>query len=332
MTGPAFPVCRKNRKEEPVAGAFAIAVLSDGALYSFFMAEPQDFPVRQPAVAGAFYPAGAQQCRAVAQSLVKLPPWQSTASSSIGGIVPHAGWICSGAIAGEVIGSLAQVIQPDVVVVFGAVHTPIELSLAALTGFAVWAMPGGQCQIDAQTTSALAEKPELFVIDDRFHRRDHAVEVEVPLIQAVWPDARLLPVEVPLVDSAVEIGRETARALMNQGLGAVFLASSDLTHYGPSYRFVPAGVGMEALNWAKHNDRRLLEVVQNFNIAAVVPEVRQQMNACGGGAIAAMLSACKEAGCRSVRVLQHTNSYETLARVAPQPPVDAVGYAGVLVS
>ena len=63
-----------------------------------------------------------------------------------------------------------------------------------------------------------------------------------------------------------------------------------------------------------------------------MPEVRERANACGGGAIAAMLAACKEAGAASARVLRHTNSYETLAQVAPQPPVDAVGYAAVIVT
>ena len=79
------------------------------------------------------------------------------------------------------------------------------------------------------------------------------------------------------------------------GLSPVFLASSDLTHYGPSYRFAPVGTGEAALSWAKDNDRRLLRLVENLEIAQVVPEVRDHLNACGGGAIAAMLAACREA-------------------------------------
>jgi len=62
---------------------------------------------------------------------------------------------------------------------------------------------GGKLSVDA---------PGLFAVDDRFHDREHAVEVELPLIQQVWPGAAVLPVEVPLVDEAVEIGSRTARA------------------------------------------------------------------------------------------------------------------------
>ena len=142
---------------------------------------------------------------------------------------------------------------------------------------------------------------------------------------------RVLPVEVPVTDDAAEIGRRAARQAEAAGLNAVFLASSDLTHYGPSYGFAPAGVGPQGLAWAKDNDRRLLDLVTAMQIERVVPEVRENLNACGGGAIAAMLAACREAGASEARLLRHQNSFETLAEVHPQPPVDAVGYAGVVV-
>jgi AmmeMemoRadiSam system protein B len=112
---------------------------------------------------------------------------------------------------------------------------------------------------------------------------------------------------------------------------AVFLASSDLTHYGPAYGFAPAGVGPQGLAWAKDNDRHLLDLVAAYWVERIVPEVRSRANACGGGAIAAMLSAAREFGATTAEVLRHTNSFETLAGVAPQRASDAVGYAAVVV-
>ena len=249
----------------------------------------------------------------------------------MGGVVPHAGWICSGAIAGEVIGTLAKGTSPDLVVVFGAVHTPIDLRFAALDSHATWQLPGDECHVARGLAESLERDNSAFATDDRLHVHEHAVEVEMPLIRAAWPDAELLPVEVPAIDNAAEIGQRTAQLVLDKGHKAVFLASSDLTHYGPSYRFTPAGVGIAALNWAKENDRRLLGMIERFEIERIVPEVRSQYNACGAGAIAAMMAACKIAGAGSARVLRHANSYETLAQVAPQPPVDAVGYAAVVV-
>jgi AmmeMemoRadiSam system protein B len=177
----------------------------------------------------------------------------------------------------------------------------------------------------------LADAKELFAADDRLHRNEHAVEVELPLIRSAWPNARLLPIETPPRELAVEIGRRVAQACEREKLRTIFLASSDLTHYGPDYRFIPAGVGQQALAWAKDNDRRLLRIVEEMRPEDVVAETSAYHNACGGGAIAAMLAACRHFGASAATVLTHASSYETLAAVAPQPAVNAVGYASAVV-
>jgi AmmeMemoRadiSam system protein B len=172
----------------------------------------------------------------------------------------------------------------------------------------------------------------LFGVDDRFHEREHAVEVELPLIQQAWPNALLLPVEVPLVDQAVQIGISTARQVTAAGVDAVYLASSDLTHYGPAYGFAPAGVGPEALAWALDNDRKLLDCVAAMSAERVVQDVRAHLNACGGGAIAATLAAARERGIVEASVLRHSNSFQVLKEAGiPQRPDNAVGYAAVVI-
>src|SRR6185312_3200538 len=185
-----------------------------------------------------------------------------------------------------------------------------DFPVAALESHRQWVTPSGSSSIARDLAETLERSSDLFATEDRLHVREHAVEVELPLIRAVWPAAEVLPVEVPVIDRAADIGRETARRVLDKGRRAVFLASSDLTHYGPSYRFAPAGIGANGLGWAKQNDRRLLELVQRLEIDQIVPEVRGHLNACGGGAIAAMLAACKEAGATAARVLRHANSYE----------------------
>jgi MEMO1 family protein len=79
------------------------------------------------------------------------------------------------------------------------------------------------------------------------------------------------------------------------------------------------------------NDRRMLDVICGLSPERVVPEATQNLNACGAGAIAAMLAACQAGGANRAYVLKHTNSFETLAPVAPQSPNNAVGYAAVMV-
>ena len=290
--------------------------------------------VREPAVAGMFYPADARECRDLAAEYVReRGGTHLEVGDAWGAIVPHAGWICSGAIAGEAIAALARRMpKPDTVVVFGAVHTPLPIDVAALGSHEWWREPAGDSQVAHDVARRLSEVGAgLFAVDDRFHESEHAVEVELPLIQLAWPDARVLPIEVPLIDEAEQVGRRVATELEASGLSAVFLASSDLTHYGPAYRFAPAGVGTSGLAWAKDNDRRVLELVTDMRVDRIVPNVRAHSNACGGGAVAAMLAACRERGATRGQVLRHASSFETLADVAPQRPDNAVGYAGVIV-
>jgi AmmeMemoRadiSam system protein B len=246
-------------------------------------------------------------------------------------VVPHGGCICSGAIAAQTIATLAQAMpKPDVVVVFGAIHTPVRIDFAALDSHAAWAIPGGSLAVAGELGSGLiGATGRLFRVEDRLHEHEHAVEVELPLVRYAWPDAEVLPVEVPPVERAVEIGRAVARSIEVAGRRAVYLASSDLTHYGPAYRFVPGGVGLQGLAWAKENDRRLLDLVTTADAAGVVAEAQRRLNACGPGAIAAMLAACDAT---TGTVLRHASSYETLAEVRRQPPTDAVGYAAVVVA
>jgi len=298
---------------------------------------------RRPAVAGRFYPADEAQCTSAAKQFVRANLSTALNGNWRGAIVPHAGWMFSGAIAGEAIGTLkaardaAKRADPQVVVVFGAVHTPIRLDRAAMDAHQSWSVPGGSSGVFAELTERLeADESQMFGVDARFHEREHAVEVELPLIQRAWPDALLMPIEVPLIDEAAAIGRRVARLIDVMNVDAVYLASSDLTHYGPDFRFVPAGVGDAALQWAKDNDRRLLDVVSAMAVESVVPEVRDRANACGGGAIAAMLAACQEqnvsGAAGDVTILRHQTSDEVLQRVAPNERSDnAVGYAAVVV-
>jgi MEMO1 family protein len=296
------------------------------------LAGPSEQSVRPPAVAGLFYPDDARECAKGARSFVQATGTTLEGVSRLyGAVVPHAGWICSGAIAGQAIGALSRMAAADLVVVFGAVHTPMAIDYAALDIHGRWQVPGQITDLATAAMQRLTQDSDLIRIDPRLHVNEHAVEVELPLLQAAWPSAKLLPIEVPLIDRAVEIGQKTAQQVLVAYENVVFLASSDLTHYGPSYGFAPAGVGATGLDWAMDNDRRLLELLTDMSVERIVPQVRTHRNACGGGAIAAMLAACQVAGARRGYVLRHANSAETLASIVPQPTNDAVGYAAVVI-
>lgn len=289
---------------------------------------------RSPAVAGQFYPQSPERCRLEARQClgVTAPTAEMSAalsaSPAIGGIVPHAGWICSGAVAAEVIRQvLAE--PPETLVIFGAVHRR-GVPPAAVDNTGTWETPLGPIQVDQELADAVVSASPHFSADASSHRLEHSIEVQVPFVRELAPETMLLPVMVPPSEHAAGIGRTVAETARRLHRNVRFLGSTDLTHYGPRYGFTPQGSGPAGLAWAKEeNDRRMIDLVLNLAADRVVDEARARHNACGSGAIAATIAASVFAGARRGRLLRHTTSSEMLAdRLGAME--DAVGYAGIV--
>jgi len=248
------------------------------------------------------------------------------------GIVPHAGWSCSGAVAARVFDEIARRQTPDAVVVFGAIHVP-HGSRAAIFDQGAWETPLGLEKIDERLAGRLQGCTGLLDADPHAHDREHSIEVEVPFLQNLLPDSPIVPIMVPVNEQAAPLGAAVGQTCRNYGADVVFIASTDLTHYGPDYDFTPQGVGAAALEWARTvNDRRYIELILALNENEAVPEALLNRNACGGGAVAATLAAAKACGARRAVLLEHLTSHEVLSELGhPEPPRSAVGYAGILI-
>lgn len=294
--------------------------------------------IREPAVAGRFYSSERGDCEAELRDCLataeKPPMWGEPHAPDrpiIGGIVPHAGWVCSGAVAARVFKAIAEQRQPASVVVFGAVHVR-HGPQASLFDKGAWETPLGLAEVDARLANRLCSQTGLMTVDPHAHDGEHSIEVEVPFIQQLLPHATIVPIMVPANKNAVMLGTTIGRTCKSYGADVVFIASTDLTHYGPRYGFVPQGVGGPALTWARDvNDRRMIEMIRQMNDAAVVDEARANQNACGAGAVAATLAACKAYGAGRATLLEHTTSFEVLRDRFPEPATDAVGYAGMVI-
>ncbi len=293
--------------------------------------------VRQSLVAGQFYPGSAGDCRAEikacladAASFAASRQKAQVFDALLGGIVPHAGWMCSGAVAAAVFQALAADASIETYVLFGAVHRLLS-PLGSVYATGTWRTPLGEITIDQSLAEAVLKDSSLLIDEPDAHNLEHSIEVQVPFIQHLAPSAKILPIMVPPVASAHEVGRAVAEQADRIGRKVVFVGSSDLTHYGPRYRFTPQGSGAAALQWAKEvNDRRLIEKMLHLNADQVVGEAMTHHNACGSGAIAAALAACVRMGANRAELLCHTTSYEVLAeRLGPS--TDAVGYAGIII-
>jgi hypothetical protein len=287
--------------------------------------------IREPVVAGAFYPGTpdecAQQLDGCLSAAAENAP-EAGAERVVGGIVPHAGWMFSGRVAARALASIAAQRRPSVAVVFGAMHR-VRGRQAALFASGAWESPLGRMIVDRRLAERVLGHTNLIVSDPYAHEAEHSIEVIVPFVQRLMPDCMLLPMLVPPMPQAAEMGRTVARTLESYRYDAVVIGSSDLTHYGPRYQFTPQGVGAQANRWAKDvNDAALLRKILALDAVGALTTSSEDRSACGGGAIAATIAAVEALGATRAALLEHTCSAEVLS---PQMEgEDSVGYAGVV--
>jgi AmmeMemoRadiSam system protein B len=182
--------------------------------------------LRQPAVAGLFYAGDRNRLRAtVAELLAAVPNFRGVAPKAL--IAPHAGYLYSGAVAAAAFATLREVrASIKRVVLIGPAHYVAVRGIAVPSADA-FATPLGRLQVDRAALAAIADLP--FVVEaDAAHAPEHALEVELPFLQAVLDDFDL----VPLLAGACTPG-EVADVLgrLWGGPETVLVVSSDLSHY-----------------------------------------------------------------------------------------------------
>lgn len=277
---------------------------------------------RPAMLAGRWYPGSESGARREIEAILGPEP----EASGLGGIVPHAGWMFSGAVAAGVLQALAAADpKPELVVMFGT-HmgpgTPAHVSRAS-----AFETPLGPIAAEESLAERLAE--ELSLRDDPAdrHEVDNTIEVQLPILKYLLPEVELVVIGPPASLEAVRIGEATARAVKETGKAAAVVGSTDLTHYGPNYGWSPKGHGEEAVRWVKEeNDARVVERMLALDPVGVVEEGTSRRSACCPGAAAAALAAARELGASKTSLLQYLTSYDV------RPDRSFVGYAGVIVS
>ena len=292
--------------------------------------------MRKARLAGSWYPASEAACRRfVDEALSGFDPPSLPREPLVGAIAPHAGWRYSGRLAARVIATIGRVASPKTILCFGAVHVPGVWNSAVFAKGA-FSTPLGPVEVDRELASAISEAARGVVeIDPEPHLGEHSIEVLVPFIAALLPSARIVPILVPPSAKTVELG--VACALAAGGSDVTAIASTDLTHYGlEAYGFAPAGEGEDALRWAKdENDRRFIDLCLKLDAESVVTEARERRNACGPGAVAALLAYARERGAKKGVLLGHSTSFEEETRLtgrsaSAMEPDLFVGYAGIV--
>lgn len=292
--------------------------------------------VRQPFRAGSFYEASPAVCRTEAMEMLgSAAPPGDLPEKLYGGIVPHAGWVYSGRLAAVTFKALAMSAKPPTVVLLGADHCGTARA-GEVFGRGAWASPLGEVDIDEPLTEAILAESDLLTANPAAHTQEHSLEVQVPFIQTLWPGASIVPILVAPSAQAVAIGEAVGRAAgkmaAQQDWPIVIVGSTDLTHHGGHFPS-PGGKGRAGVDWTVANDRRMIDLMEQMSAEAIVAESAARQNACGAGAIAATIAACRAMGATTGRCLEYDNSYEITHRLYPSQADDTtVGYASVVFS
>lgn len=227
---------------------------------------------------------------------------------AIGFVVPHAGLVYSGTVAAAVYRHLEQ-FKPARVVILGFCHrgAPPGLWIPRIEAFRT---PAGEIAIDVELASELVRRSEFGFLPEA-SLCDHSIEIQLPFLSRCVPAARLLPVYVSRVDPAVRTQAAEALAEVARA-GAVFLASSDFTHYGRSFHYEPFPVDAWIADRLRELDESLIEAAGSLRAEMFLETLRStRATLCGYEPMSLLLEMLRLLEADREEIFQETLDYQT---------------------
>jgi AmmeMemoRadiSam system protein B len=265
--------------------------------------------IRPPAVAGRFYPSEPDE---LARQIADFSPATSAAKIAARGcVVPHAGYMYSGHVAGAVYSSLEI---PARCILLGPRHYPRGEAMAILSQGS-WRTPLGDAAVDAELAAELMRACPRLREDALAHEREHSLEVQIPFLQRLAPGFRFVPVVLgadryPLLE---ELGHAVA-AVVAQSTRVLVIASTDMNHY-------------ESDAFTRVKDARAIERILAVDPRGLYDTVRGEgITMCGYAATTAMLIAMRDLGAESAELVRYATSGDITGERD-----EVVGYAGLIV-
>ncbi len=265
--------------------------------------------VRRPAVAGRFYPAQPEVLLHDIQSYLAAPGSQLKA---LGCVVPHAGYMYSGHVAGAV---YARLKLPEKYIILCPNHTGMGKPIAVMSRGS-WDTPLGQAEVDEPLATGLLAACRLASEDADAHRAEHASEVQLPFLQAIRKKFTFVPITVGVgsFEPLQALGEAMATVISQAKEPVLIVASSDMNHYEP-----------DAITRVK--DHKAIDQILALDPRGLFDVIMQEdISMCGYGPTVAMLTAAKSLGASSAELVK----YATSGDISGDRNM-VVGYAGVIV-
>ncbi len=265
---------------------------------------------RSPAVANRFYPGEEKSLKRAVNDL--LPRQVSAKYDAVGVVSPHAGYIYSGAVCAETLGTINI---PETVVIIGPNHhgqgKPIALSTTN------WQMPMGDIPVNTDFSKALQKASAVIEVDESAHQFEHSLEVQIPFLHALQKNLSIVPLVISHISYALcqEIAQTLATTIEKYSGSVLMLASSDMSHY-------------ESRESATRKDRLALDRLEALDPKGLFQTVSDnRISMCGVIPVTIVLQAAMLLGANRAEVLTYTDS-----GVVSGDTHQVVGYAGAVIS
>jgi hypothetical protein len=270
--------------------------------------------VRRPAVAGRFYPAKPEiLTRQLDEFLAPEVKASEKETAALGCVVPHAGYMYSGHVAGAVYRQLPArgsylILCPN--------HTGRGAPLAIMSS-GEWLTPLGAVAVDSTLAKSLRQSFHLLMEDADAHQDEHSLEVQLPFLQRAVGVFSFVPIAIGVGSySTLEtLGHSVAQTLKRLERPVLMIASSDMNHYEPD-------------SITRLKDRKAIDKVLALDPAGLYDVLRREdISMCGYGPTIAMLTAAKDLGAQRAELVKYATSADTSGDRSA-----VVGYAGIIVS
>lgn len=271
--------------------------------------------IRKPVVAGQFYPGTKNELEEMIDSCIQHkfgPGNQIQNDESVYGIIsPHAGYVYSGPTACHSYKAISSK-NPELVIILGPNHFGVGKDVATMVDVQ-WETPLGLVEVDSEAAREIANNSKYIEIDEFSHSKDHSLEVQIPMLQSIFSKKfKILP--IILRDQSLEMAKDVGNAVAQiaKSRNAMIVASSDFTHY-------------EENSFAHSQDKALIDPILEMDVEKFYRVLMEKrVTACGYGAMASVMIACKNLGAVKGELLSYTTSGDVMGDTS-----SVVGYGAI---
>lgn len=264
--------------------------------------------IRRPAVAGQFYPEDPRSLREMVNSLIH----EEEKIDALGVVVPHAGLIYSGKVAGKV---YSKIKERPIVIILGVNHRGRGRPFAIVKE-GIWETPLGQVEVESRLAERLLLSSDYLKEDELAHQFEHSLEVQLPFLQVCFRNPfKIVPISISHYDvkSYQALGREIASKIEDPAQ-VLIIASTDLTHY-------------ESQEDARRKDKEVIEAIIHLDEEDLFNRIQRfNITMCGYAPTIVMLVLTKSLGAKEAELVEYMTSGDVSGDYD-----QVVGYAGMII-